>query len=51
MLDPQQVVEDFLTIRPILHFLAVIYLLPPLAFSVGLAVFFLDALIDRLLNG
>lgn len=51
MLDPQQVVEDFLTIRPILHFLAVIYLLPLFAFLTGLAVFALDALIDRLLNG
>ena len=51
MLDPQRVIEDFLTIRPILHFLAVIYLLPLFAFLTAFTVFALDALIDRFLNG
>ena len=51
MFDPQRVVEDFLIIRPILHFLIAVYLLPLFAFLTGLAVFALDALLDRLLDG
>ena len=51
MFDPQRVVEDFLTIRPILHFLIAVYLLPLFAFLTGLAAFALDALLERLLDG